>query len=179
MSFLASLFALNVSSFPRSDGNVLYSPGWIFPILCESIIPIMLARCLMAGVLLVGVTAAISIPLVLLAAYVDSIQNLLSFLRWPWDRKHYSGETSEDKNGKDRPAGNGTTKDDTAGDVTTNNNAEGHNPTSEGPATKKLITSDSDNSMAKSTSDRYQLPQPFISRLWSKLRGRPEELLPK
>ncbi|KAH8815457.1 hypothetical protein F5884DRAFT_179677 [Xylogone sp. PMI_703] len=52
MSFLACIFALNISSFPHASGNLQYSPGWIFPIIF-------------------GVSAAISLPLVILAFYAD------------------------------------------------------------------------------------------------------------
>ncbi|KAH0565988.1 hypothetical protein GP486_000615 [Trichoglossum hirsutum] len=36
MSFLASLFALDVTSFPHRADNLVYTPGWIFPIMCKS-----------------------------------------------------------------------------------------------------------------------------------------------
>ncbi|OMP84411.1 hypothetical protein BK809_0000192 [Diplodia seriata] len=35
LSFLASLFALNVSTFPHSGDEVQYQPGWIFGIMCK------------------------------------------------------------------------------------------------------------------------------------------------
>ncbi|KAI4867299.1 hypothetical protein F4820DRAFT_457119 [Hypoxylon rubiginosum] len=35
LSFLSSLFALNVTVFPHESGNLAYTAGWIFPILCE------------------------------------------------------------------------------------------------------------------------------------------------
>ncbi|KAH8808571.1 hypothetical protein F5884DRAFT_858100 [Xylogone sp. PMI_703] len=63
MSFLTSLFALNVTIFPREpslDGNVLYKPVWIFSIIF-------------------GTTAAISIPLCILASHVDAVSKLFSF----------------------------------------------------------------------------------------------------
>lgn len=36
LSFLSSLFALNVSTFPHSGNEVQYQPGWIFGIMCKS-----------------------------------------------------------------------------------------------------------------------------------------------
>ncbi|KAL4970686.1 uncharacterized protein BDV14DRAFT_194476 [Aspergillus stella-maris] len=59
MSFLSSLFALNVSSFQHDDeGNLRYNPGWIFPLLfCVSI--------------------AITIPLLTIAIYVEDIRSMI------------------------------------------------------------------------------------------------------
>ncbi|KAI9869299.1 MAG: hypothetical protein M1813_000088 [Trichoglossum hirsutum] len=54
MSFLASLFALNVTAFPHQADNLVYTPGWIFPIMFCS-------------------TALISAPLVLVAFRVNDI----------------------------------------------------------------------------------------------------------
>ncbi|KAA8572385.1 hypothetical protein EYC84_003007 [Monilinia fructicola] len=48
MSFLVSLFALDVTSFPHENGNLKYTPGFIFSITF-------------------GVTAAVSIPAIIYA----------------------------------------------------------------------------------------------------------------
>ncbi|KAL3605288.1 hypothetical protein FPOAC2_00231 [Fusarium poae] len=58
LSFLSSLFALDVSSFPHESGSVKYESGWIFPILF-------------------GVTAIVSIPVTILALKASSISRQL------------------------------------------------------------------------------------------------------
>ncbi|KAB8236677.1 uncharacterized protein BDW43DRAFT_308355 [Aspergillus alliaceus] len=52
LSFLASLFALNVTDFPHESGNVSYKSWWIFPILF-------------------GCSAAVSIPCIVIAFNVN------------------------------------------------------------------------------------------------------------
>jgi len=152
MSFLASLFALNVSSFPRANGNVLYSPGWIFPILF-------------------GVTAAISIPLVLLAAYVDSIQRLFSLTR-----RSLNGDLAynaikriwgflEDKK----------SSDNTPGDSGSNDGAKEHKSNSQDAGAKKGPTSDSGTSTVKPSSILSGLSWTWTSWIWSKLKRKLEE----
>ncbi|KAL2010712.1 hypothetical protein VTN00DRAFT_6519 [Thermoascus crustaceus] len=59
LSFLASLFALNVSEFPHESGSIQYEAWWIFPIIF-------------------GVSAAVSIPFIYVAFNVNSIMNLYS-----------------------------------------------------------------------------------------------------
>jgi len=153
MSFLASLFALNVSSFPRSNGDVLYSPGWIFPILF-------------------GVTAAISIPLVLLAAYVDSVRRLFSLIR-----RSLNGELAnnffkriwEFVKGK-------KSSDNTAGNLDANNGAQEHKSNLQGAGAKKVPTSDSDTSTGKPSLIPSGIGWTRISWLWGKLRRNPEEV---
>ncbi|RBR12019.1 uncharacterized protein FIESC28_08789 [Fusarium coffeatum] len=58
LSFLSSLFALDVSSFPHESGNLKYKPEWIFPIIF-------------------GVTAIVSIPVMIFAWNVNSISRQL------------------------------------------------------------------------------------------------------
>ncbi|PLB45673.1 hypothetical protein P170DRAFT_512322 [Aspergillus steynii IBT 23096] len=72
MSFLSSLFALNVSTFQHdSEGNLVYQPGWIYPIIfCVSM--------------------AITIPLLMVAVYIEEAK---AIVKNPW--KYLSGgETS-------------------------------------------------------------------------------------
>jgi len=52
MSFLSSLFALDITSLPHRGDNLSYPPRWIFP-------------------RIFGSTAAIAVPLVILAFYVN------------------------------------------------------------------------------------------------------------
>ncbi|KAF3070670.1 Ankyrin-3 [Daldinia childiae] len=54
LSFLSSLFALDVNSFPHESGDLKYEAWWLFPILF-------------------GVTAAVSIPAIFLAWNVNAI----------------------------------------------------------------------------------------------------------
>ncbi|OJJ37960.1 hypothetical protein ASPWEDRAFT_472784 [Aspergillus wentii DTO 134E9] len=54
LSFLSSLFALDVSSFPHEGDNLRYPEWWLFPILF-------------------GVSAAVSIPCIFVAFNVNSI----------------------------------------------------------------------------------------------------------
>lgn len=53
MSFLTSLFALNVESFPRSAGSLSYPPKWIFP-------------------RIFGTSAALAFPLIFMAIYINN-----------------------------------------------------------------------------------------------------------
>ncbi|KAI9746377.1 MAG: hypothetical protein M1818_000090 [Claussenomyces sp. TS43310] len=62
MSFLASLFALDVTSFPHDQKNLLYEPGWIFPIIF-------------------GVSAVISLPLIVLAINANASMDLLKSIQ--------------------------------------------------------------------------------------------------
>ncbi|RDL39424.1 uncharacterized protein BP5553_03764 [Venustampulla echinocandica] len=57
MSFLSSFFALNIKSFPHADGNLLYTSDWIF------------SR-------IFGTSAALTIPLVLIAIYINKLLDL-------------------------------------------------------------------------------------------------------
>ncbi|KAF7943351.1 hypothetical protein EAE96_011278 [Botrytis aclada] len=59
LSFLTSLFALNVSDFPHEGDNVQYKGWWIFPIIF-------------------GVTALISVPAIIFAWKVDAISSFRS-----------------------------------------------------------------------------------------------------
>ncbi|KAI2784127.1 hypothetical protein F4815DRAFT_270024 [Daldinia loculata] len=54
LSFLSSLFALDVTSFPHESGDLKYEARWLFPILF-------------------GLTAAVSIPAIFLACNVNAI----------------------------------------------------------------------------------------------------------
>ncbi|KAI1471054.1 uncharacterized protein F4812DRAFT_455166 [Daldinia caldariorum] len=58
LSFLTSLFALDVTSFPHESGELKYQGWWLFPILF-------------------GVTAAVSIPAIILAWSVNAISERL------------------------------------------------------------------------------------------------------
>ncbi|KAI2463271.1 hypothetical protein F4781DRAFT_426499 [Annulohypoxylon bovei var. microspora] len=58
LSFLSSLFALNVSDFPHESGNLVYEGWWLFPILF-------------------GVTAIVSIPAIFFAWNVNDISEWL------------------------------------------------------------------------------------------------------
>ncbi|KAL4920611.1 hypothetical protein BDW62DRAFT_198908 [Aspergillus aurantiobrunneus] len=59
LSFLSSLFVLNISSFQHdAEGNLLYHPGWIFPVLFRT-------------------SVAISIPLMIVAVYVEENRDLV------------------------------------------------------------------------------------------------------
>ncbi|KAI1800722.1 hypothetical protein F4811DRAFT_495067 [Daldinia bambusicola] len=58
LSFLTSLFALDVTSFPHESGELKYQGWWLFPILF-------------------GVTAAVSIPAIILAWNVNAISERL------------------------------------------------------------------------------------------------------
>ncbi|KAL4961262.1 uncharacterized protein BDV14DRAFT_128581 [Aspergillus stella-maris] len=60
LSFLTSLFALNVAEFPHQGEDVVYQGWWIFPIIF-------------------GASACVSIPFILLALKVDKVVSL-------WDR---------------------------------------------------------------------------------------------
>ncbi|KAL4951389.1 hypothetical protein BDW69DRAFT_201455 [Aspergillus filifer] len=60
LSFLSSLFALNVSDFPHQGEDVVCQGWWIFPIIF-------------------GISACVSIPFILLALKVDKVVSL-------WDR---------------------------------------------------------------------------------------------
>ncbi|THV52907.1 hypothetical protein BGAL_0065g00360 [Botrytis galanthina] len=63
ITFLTSLFALDISSFPHDEsGNLSYGPGWAF------------SR-------LLGITVAVSLPLIGLALFVNEATELLSGLR--------------------------------------------------------------------------------------------------
>ncbi|PYH98075.1 hypothetical protein BO71DRAFT_480620 [Aspergillus ellipticus CBS 707.79] len=54
LSFLTSLFALNVSDFPHEPGNFQYQGWWIFPVLF-------------------GVSACVSIPLMVVAFNIETV----------------------------------------------------------------------------------------------------------
>lgn len=78
LSFLASLFALDVSIFQHDrQGKLSYQPGWIFPIIrkCRSI-PFNAHRELTVP-RLVCISAGISTPLILFAFYVEEMTRLL------------------------------------------------------------------------------------------------------
>ncbi|KAI3317893.1 hypothetical protein HD806DRAFT_526705 [Xylariaceae sp. AK1471] len=61
LSFLSSLFALDVATFPHQSGELKYEGWWIFPIIF-------------------GVTAAFSAPTIALAWNVNVVS------KWPWQR---------------------------------------------------------------------------------------------
>ncbi|KAM0248964.1 hypothetical protein ACHAP5_003173 [Fusarium lateritium] len=69
LSFLSSLFALDVSSFPHESGNLKYAGWWLFPILF-------------------GASAIISLPTILLAWKVNDISE--------WFRTSSRGELKKD-----------------------------------------------------------------------------------
>ncbi|KAM3087078.1 hypothetical protein ACMFMG_001188 [Clarireedia jacksonii] len=62
MSFLTSLFALNVTNFPHTDNNISYKPKFIFSIIF-------------------GITAAISIPVILYALEQQKFNKIVSRLK--------------------------------------------------------------------------------------------------
>ncbi|KGO64318.1 Mg2+ transporter protein, CorA-like/Zinc transport protein ZntB [Penicillium expansum] len=76
LSFLCSLFALNVAEFPRVSGAVEYHAWWIFPILF-------------------GVSGAVSLPLILLAFNFDNLVK-------QWNRmKHETKKKNGNSNGSE------------------------------------------------------------------------------
>ncbi|PWY85963.1 hypothetical protein BO70DRAFT_360783 [Aspergillus heteromorphus CBS 117.55] len=48
LSFLTSLFALNVTNFPHDSGNVEYQGWWLFPVLFGSSIAFIIPACYIA-----------------------------------------------------------------------------------------------------------------------------------
>ncbi|KAJ9626131.1 hypothetical protein H2204_010082 [Knufia peltigerae] len=54
LSFLASLFALNITDFPRSSGSVQFTPGWVYPKLFG----------ITGGITMIAILIAFSRPLV-------------------------------------------------------------------------------------------------------------------
>ncbi|TGO75728.1 hypothetical protein BELL_0196g00170 [Botrytis elliptica] len=80
ITFLTSLFALDISSFPHDEsGNLSYGPGWAF------------SR-------LLGITVAVSLPLIGLAFFVNEANELLSGLRRTTNSKKptFQGNSSSD-----------------------------------------------------------------------------------
>ncbi|KAL2001346.1 hypothetical protein VTN02DRAFT_1863 [Thermoascus thermophilus] len=76
LSFLASLFALNVSEFPHESGSVQYKAWWIFPIIF-------------------GTSAAVSIPFIYVAFNVNSIINLYrNWKKQPSNKNWHHGPDS-------------------------------------------------------------------------------------
>lgn len=62
MSFLTSLFALNISDFPHNaSGSPLYSSSWAF------------SR-------IFGITAAIAVPLIAVAVFVNEVRDFFTAL---------------------------------------------------------------------------------------------------
>ncbi|KAI0095585.1 hypothetical protein F4814DRAFT_457575 [Daldinia grandis] len=80
LSFLSSLFALDVTSFPHESGSLKYEARWLFPILF-------------------GVTAAVSIPAIFLAWNVNAISELFQLRA-----KKDSAERPATTNASDAPA---------------------------------------------------------------------------
>lgn len=96
MSFLAALFAINISGFPHDDETkeLRYSPGLIFPIICKSAERrhATTNRGLRLIVLAVGVTAIVSTPLILYAFQERILK------RHPWLRGlGWTGSHESDK----------------------------------------------------------------------------------
>lgn len=81
MSFLATIFTLNVSSFPHDSNGISYEPEWIFPILCES--QAIRTSYNLLNIYVVGTSVAISIPIIFLALYLDVIP---SFFKRMWKK---------------------------------------------------------------------------------------------
>lgn len=74
LSFLTSLFALDVSDFPHESGSVKYKAWWLFPVLF-------------------GATALVSIPNVILAWNVDALSGKFR------PRNNIASEASETSTG--------------------------------------------------------------------------------
>ncbi|KAI2616109.1 hypothetical protein GGR54DRAFT_611210 [Hypoxylon sp. NC1633] len=74
LSFLSSLFALDVTDFPHDEsGDLKYQGWWIFPILCKFIYISNMCSNWMLTLLTVGVTIIVSVPAIALAWNVNSI----------------------------------------------------------------------------------------------------------
>ncbi|KAK6332499.1 hypothetical protein TWF730_004165 [Orbilia blumenaviensis] len=77
LTFLSSLFALNISVFPHnSEGELSYTPGWIFPILF-------------------GFTFAIAIPLVILAFFINEASDMVAKVHKILPGKNLKNENEE------------------------------------------------------------------------------------
>ncbi|KAM0168685.1 hypothetical protein ACHAPF_010750 [Botrytis cinerea] len=88
ITFLTSLFALDISSFPHDEsGNLSYSPGWAF------------SR-------LLGITVAVSVPLIGLAFFVSEATEIFSRLR----KVAKSEVPIQDRNGSSDSLGNDITR---------------------------------------------------------------------
>ncbi|KAL9616712.1 MAG: hypothetical protein Q9160_008432 [Pyrenula sp. 1 TL-2023] len=84
LSFLASLFALNVSIFQHDhQGNLSYQPGWIFPIILSRSV------CISAG---------ISTPLIVFAFYVEDTTRILKRVFGSFSPTNDRGSTAASKN---------------------------------------------------------------------------------
>ncbi|KAM0190411.1 hypothetical protein ACHAPI_009400 [Fusarium lateritium] len=76
LSFLSSLFALDISSFPHESGDLKYPGWWLFPILF-------------------GASAIISLPTILLAWKVNDISEWFRTSSRRELKKHYSGDNKK------------------------------------------------------------------------------------
>ncbi|OBT66503.1 hypothetical protein VE03_03603 [Pseudogymnoascus sp. 23342-1-I1] len=78
MSFLAALFALDITVFPHATDKLSYTPGWIFP-------------------MIFGPSAAMSIPAIYLAFHVDTVINIWNKLKSPAPETEEKQEKKQEK----------------------------------------------------------------------------------
>jgi hypothetical protein len=90
MSFLASLFALDVTIFPHTTDRLSYPPGWIFPMICmHNLVLNPCIVCIPLTNIIVGPSAALSIPAIYLAFHVKIAMSIWEGLKgvprifWP------------------------------------------------------------------------------------------------